>query len=49
MAKNTGKLMTLTIGGNAITCLQSVETDERTDVYAVSCAQQQRIRKRSPV
>lgn len=38
MAKNTGKLMTLTIGGNAITCLQSVETDERTDVFAISCA-----------
>jgi hypothetical protein len=38
MAKFTGADMTLTIGGNAITCLQSVETDERLDVYQVSCA-----------
>lgn len=38
MAKFTGADMTLTIGGNAITCLQSVETDERIDVYQVACA-----------
>lgn len=30
--------MTLTIGGNAITCLQSVDTDESIDVYQVACA-----------
>lgn len=38
MAKFTGADMTLTIGGNALTCLQSVETDERIDVYQVACA-----------
>ena len=38
MTKFSGKDMTLTIGGNAITCLQSVETDEAVDVFEISCA-----------
>lgn len=38
MTKFSGKDMTLTIGGNAITCLQSVETDERVDIFEISCA-----------
>lgn len=38
MTKFSGKDMVLTIGGNALTCLQSVETDERLDVFEVSCA-----------
>ncbi len=38
MTKFTGKSMTFTIGGNAVTGLQSIETDERTDVFEVSTA-----------
>lgn len=38
MAKFTGASQTFTIGGNAITCIQSGETDERIDIYEVACA-----------
>jgi len=38
MTKFSGKDMTLTVGGNSITCLQSIETDERLDIYEVECA-----------
>lgn len=38
MAKFTGKSMTLTFGGNTITCLQSVETSEAADVAMIECA-----------
>ncbi len=38
MAKYMGDAMTLTIGGTAITCLQSVNTSESIDTAVVACS-----------
>ena len=38
MAKFSGKDMTLTLGGNAITCLTNVETTEEIDILVAECA-----------
>lgn len=38
MAKFTGLSQTFSIGGNAITCIQSVESTENVDIAMVDCA-----------
>lgn len=38
MAKFVAKSMTLTLGGNAITCMQSVDTSEEVDTYVEECS-----------
>lgn len=40
MTNYTGKSMTLTIGGNSITCLTSVDHTEQADIAVASCAGQ---------
>ena len=38
MAKITGKAQTLTLGGNAITCIQSIDYSEAADEYLTACS-----------
>lgn len=38
MAKFTGKSQTLTFGGNSLTCITSVDTNEATDIAMAECA-----------
>ena len=38
MAKFTGKSMTATFGGVALSCLTGIETNQSADVYTAACA-----------
>jgi hypothetical protein len=40
MAKFTGKDMTATFGGVALTCLTGIETNQQADIYTAACAGQ---------